>query len=144
MAALKSGADLVYIFCHPSCAPTLKSYSPELIVQPCLVSSSSPSESLEGQALEGNLQGKVVPWLQKLHALIIGPGLSKDPWMLKSAELIMKEAIQRQIPLVLDADACSIFSLKNNISLENSIVVLTPNTREFDNLCEAFVRPQSK
>ena len=41
ISALKVGADLVHIFCEQSAGPIIKSYCPELIVHPYLVSSAS-------------------------------------------------------------------------------------------------------
>lgn len=41
MAALKTGADLVHIFCEESAGTVIKSYSPELIVHPYLISTAS-------------------------------------------------------------------------------------------------------
>lgn len=42
MTALKTGADLVHIFCAPCACSSIKSYSPELIVHPSLTQDSFP------------------------------------------------------------------------------------------------------
>lgn len=65
IAALKLGADLVYVFCSKEAAPVIKSYSPELIVLPVLNDS--------------DVVSKVEPWLPRLNSLIIGPGLGRNP-----------------------------------------------------------------
>lgn len=36
VCVVQMGCDLAYVFCTPSAAPVIKSYSPELIVLPCL------------------------------------------------------------------------------------------------------------
>lgn len=64
ISALKLGADLVHVFCCKSAASTIKSYSPELIVHPLL-------DDINGFS-------KIVPWLDRLHAIVIGPGLGRD------------------------------------------------------------------
>ena len=45
-SALQAGADLAYVFCADGAAPAIKSYSPELIVLPCLLyTSPSPRDA---------------------------------------------------------------------------------------------------
>lgn len=70
ISALKLGADLVYVFCTNDAAPVIKSYSPELIVNPLLS--------------EENAVDKIAPWLERLHSLVIGPGLGRDPGNVKT------------------------------------------------------------
>lgn len=41
MAALRTGVDLVHVFCDQSASFVIKSYSPELIVHPYLISCNS-------------------------------------------------------------------------------------------------------
>lgn len=41
--------------------------------------------------------------LPRLHALVIGPGLSQDKFMLECAERILALAVQAKIPIVIDA-----------------------------------------
>lgn len=65
ISALKLGADLVYVFCCKEAAPIIKSYSPELIVLPILD--------------DADAVKKIEPWLSRLHTLVIGPGLGRDP-----------------------------------------------------------------
>lgn len=67
MSSLKLGADLAYVICFRDAAPVIKSYSPELIVYPFLD---------DPQALS-----KIIPCLERVHSLVIGPGLGRDPGM---------------------------------------------------------------
>merc|ERR1712093_217247 len=45
MASARLGCDLSYVFCEPSAAPTIKSYSPNLMVSPILRSVASISQT---------------------------------------------------------------------------------------------------
>ncbi|XP_052871623.1 ATP-dependent (S)-NAD(P)H-hydrate dehydratase, partial [Anopheles cruzii] len=75
ISALKVGADLVHVFCPQAAAQVIKSYSPELIVHPLLDSN--------------NAIMQIEPWLERLHVLVIGPGLGRDRLILQTvAELI--------------------------------------------------------
>lgn len=64
ISALKVGADLSHVFCTRDAAPVIKSYSPELIVHPLLDAPEAGS--------------KIEPWLDRLHVVLIGPGLGRD------------------------------------------------------------------
>ena len=71
-------------------------------------------------------------WFNRLHILIIGPGLGRDPSTVSQvAEIILKSPL----PMVIDADG--IFVLEQNPTIldgkEN--VILTPNFPEFKRLC---------
>jgi ATP-dependent NAD(P)H-hydrate dehydratase len=86
------------------------------------------------------LEDLVFPWLDRLHALVIGPGLSKDKMMLQSARHIIVYAASKQIPLVIDADACQLLHPEDPITLL-APAILTPNYREFSDICSRFVSP---
>ena len=91
MAALRTGTDLVHIFCEGSAAPTLKAYSPELIVHPYLSSSGAGIKEVD---LAQRLREKVFIWLDRYHTLLIGPGLTRDPKMLWCAGQILHHYTQ--------------------------------------------------
>ena len=42
--------------------------------------------------------------LPKLHALVIGPGLGRDPNVLAAVARVISAARQHKVPLVIDAD----------------------------------------
>ena len=58
ISALKSGADLVHVFCEREAATVIKSYSPELIVHPVLDTE---------YVLE-----EIDSWLPRIHCVVIG------------------------------------------------------------------------
>lgn len=121
ISALKVGADLVHVFCPQAAAQVIKSYSPELIVHPLLDSN--------------NAIIQIEPWLERLHVLVIGPGLGRDRQILQTVSELIKICRQLQKPLVIDADG--LFLITQDISLVKDYygVILTPNAIEF---CRLF------
>ncbi|KAF0697948.1 Aste57867_11401 [Aphanomyces stellatus] len=120
ISALKTGADLCHVFCAPDAAIPIKCYSPELIVHPFL----SPF-----------LVTNVTSVLGRLDALVVGPGLGRDPDILDAAKTIIGAAKARQLPLVLDGDA--LFLVSTDLSLVHGYeqAILTPNIMEYTRLC---------
>jgi ATP-dependent NAD(P)H-hydrate dehydratase len=76
---------------------------------------------------------QVTELMDKLHVLVVGPGLGRCPLVLEATARILGEAQSRNIPLVLDADALWLLTLKPRILLSStstSPIVLTPNAME--------------
>ncbi|KPJ08889.1 Carbohydrate kinase domain-containing protein [Papilio machaon] len=123
ISALKVGADLVHVFCTSSAATVIKSYSPELIVHPLLD--------------QPNAVNDISPWLDRLHAIVIGPGLGRQNKTFEVVSELIKTIKSKSIPLVIDADG--LFLITQNLDIIrnfNSPVILTPNKIEFERLCE--------
>lgn len=113
---------MVHIFCDSSAAIPIKCYSPELIVHPLL---DKPDALIN-----------MTPWLDRLHAIVIGPGLGREAATFKVVSDIIVSIRQRKIPLVIDADG--LFLITDNLDLVkdfNSPIILTPNEMEFQRLC---------
>ncbi|CAH0725178.1 unnamed protein product, partial [Brenthis ino] len=122
ISSLKVGADLAHIFCSKPAAIVIKSYSPELIVHPLLD--------------EPNAIVNISPWLERLHVIVIGPGLGRDKITFEVVEQLIKVIREKQIPLIIDADGLFLITEKPElISNFMSPVVLTPNKIEFERLC---------
>jgi len=68
ISALKSGSDLIHIFCHTDAAIPIKCYSPELMVHPAF-------DTIDNKVL----LDKTVRWFKSMDSLIIGPGLGALP-----------------------------------------------------------------
>ena len=142
MASLKAGADLSFVYCAPEAAIPIKSYSPELIVYPYLPSSNANADS------STMCSARIADTLDRIHALVVGPGLGRDAAVLDSAREIIVAAVSRKrkrpMPVVLDGDALyllaeqpDILASEQHSDLEN--VYLTPNAREFDRLFRSFM-----
>ena len=91
ISALKSGADLVHIFCEKDAGTVIKSYSPELIVHPVL----DQEYGIED----------IEVWLPRLHCVLLGPGLGRNQSTLGRMSLVLEKAKNLNLPIVVDADA---------------------------------------
>lgn len=122
MSAFRAGADLVTIACHPGAAPALKSYSPDLIVDGV-----------------DDIKSYSSPALDHAHAVIVGPGLGRDPSTLHA---IQKALSKDDVVVVMDAD--SLWHVANDTDCRNLVrdvcrnralpVILTPNVMELSRL----------
>lgn len=121
LSALKVGADLVHVFCAKDAAIPIKSYSPELMVHPVLDDPNDPMKLIE-------------PWLERLHVMVIGPGLGRDPRTLDTIEKLIGRCRQLQKPLVLDADSLFLVAQKIDIISDYPGAILTPNVIEFSRI----------
>lgn len=126
-AAQRTGADLGHIICDSQAGNVIKTYSPDLIVHPLF----GPSRSSEdwGEELDGILD--------RMHALVIGPGLGRDGYMQDAARYAIRSARKRDLHLVLDADALWLVSQDPSVVKSYRRAVLTPNVVEFKRLCDA-------
>ena len=77
--------------------------------------------------------------LNRLHVVVIGPGLGRAPHMQSYARLTLSLARERDLYVVLDADA--LYMIQNDPDLIRGYrrAVVTPNVMEFKRLCEAVV-----
>lgn len=121
ISALKVGADLVHVFCCSGAAIPIKSYSPELMVHPVLDDPNDPMKLIE-------------PWLERLHVLVIGPGLGRDPTVFTTIRQLITKCRDLKKPLVLDADALFLISQDLSIISNYPGAILTPNVVEFSRI----------
>jgi ATP-dependent NAD(P)H-hydrate dehydratase len=81
---------------------------------------------------------EVTALMDRLHVLIIGPGLGRCPIVLEATSRIIVEARSRKLPMVLDADALFLLTLETYQRVlhddVNVPVVLTPNAIELKRL----------
>ncbi|PFH51788.1 hypothetical protein AMATHDRAFT_141751 [Amanita thiersii Skay4041] len=126
MSALRLGADLSHVICAPTAASAIKSYSPDLIVHPILREDSSPDK----------VKPELNSLLTRLHVLIIGPGLGREPYMQEFARLALALAREQGMFIVLDADALWMIGQNTSLITGYRRVVLTPNVVEFKRLTE--------
>ncbi|KAJ2158371.1 hypothetical protein GGF46_003819 [Coemansia sp. RSA 552] len=131
--ALRLGNDIAYVVCEKDAASVIKGYSPDLIVNPYLRSVDN-----QGDRTLDQIEQKIVPLLDKLHAVSMGSGLGNDPNMRKSVRRAILAARERKLPIVLDADALALVNETPEIIQGYSNAVLTPNPPEFARLSEAL------
>ncbi|KAI5120435.1 hypothetical protein M0805_009897 [Coniferiporia weirii] len=127
ITAQRVGADLSHVICSPTAAGAIKGYAPDLIVHPILREDKSPE----------SVRSELSALLQRLHVLVVGPGLGREDYMQTFARLAVSIAREQQMYLVLDADA--LFMVGNDPSIIKGYekAVLTPNVVEFKRLSEA-------
>ncbi|XP_017884293.1 ATP-dependent (S)-NAD(P)H-hydrate dehydratase isoform X1 [Ceratina calcarata] len=125
MSALRTGCDLVHIFCVKEASIPLKSYSPEPIVHPVLD---------QYDAIK-----QIRPWLDRLHVIIIGPGLGRDDKIFKTIVELITICREMKKPLVIDADGLFLISQKPDVIKEYPGVILTPNAMEFSRLVKGVL-----
>lgn len=74
--------------------------------------------------------------LDRLHVVVLGPGLGRDSLMQETAAQIIKEVRKRKMPLVVDADGLFLVQNRPDVVHGYASAVLTPNVMEFKRLCE--------
>ncbi|XP_076240779.1 NAD(P)HX dehydratase isoform X2 [Calliopsis andreniformis] len=125
MSALRTGCDLVHIFCVKEASIPLKGYSPDLIVHPVLD---------QYDAIK-----RIRPWLDRLHIIIIGPGLGRDDKIFKTILELISICREIKKPLVIDADGLYLISQKPEILKDYPGAILTPNAMEFSRLVKGVL-----
>ncbi|ODV81902.1 Ribokinase-like protein [Suhomyces tanzawaensis NRRL Y-17324] len=151
------GADLAHVVCERAAAPTIKLYSPDLMVHPYLYELHSPelglasddiallakllvSELLDNKSpvLDSVIDSRVLPKVSSLLArsdmVVVGPGFGRDPLMLKSLVRIIEEIKVLNKPLILDADALFLVAASPQLVQNYPKAILTPNVMEFSRL----------
>lgn len=114
ISALRVGADLVHVFCAKAAAQPIKSYSPDLIVHPVLDRPDAVAE--------------ISKWLDRLHLLVIGPGLSQDAVVMANVRALLATDAIKDKGLVIDADGLALVDYLSTIPGLRGI--LTPNAIE--------------
>jgi ATP-dependent NAD(P)H-hydrate dehydratase len=82
------------------------------------------------------LSGKVASLLDRLHVIVLGPGLGRDFLMQETAAKIIAEVRKREMPLVVDADGLWLVQNQPEVVHGYALAVLTPNVVEFRRLCD--------
>ncbi|KAJ3365304.1 hypothetical protein GGF32_009809 [Allomyces javanicus] len=134
-ASLKLGVDLSHVICDANAGTVIKSYSPELIVHPYLRTEDSVAHR---PASTPDIVHRVTSQLDRFHAIVVGPGLGRDPLILNLLSLILPEIRSRSLPLVLDADALHLVATRPDLIRGYPRAVLTPNIVEYARLCRAL------
>uniref|UniRef100_A0A1I7W6Q5 ATP-dependent NAD(P)H-hydrate dehydratase n=1 Tax=Heterorhabditis bacteriophora TaxID=37862 RepID=A0A1I7W6Q5_HETBA len=75
--------------------------------------------------------------LKRMDAIVLGPGLGRDPSVLPLVLRVIDFVKKTQVPFVIDADG--LWFLHESISSIPALpsAILTPNKIEFSRLCEA-------
>ena len=147
MGALRCGADMATIVCPPCAAPSIKAYSPDVIVRPLLVLSNAASGEGWIGGGDANMNRIVELLATRSHTCVIGPGLGTEEATSQFVmALIERLKIVASPSLRIVLDACAITALCSHVdSLRlggsgfalGEQFVLTPNAVEFQRLCKS-------
>lgn len=139
-AALRTGADLVYIFTPKRVAQAITSYSP-LIIKPKKlagnISTLSPNlivkelDDYDKLILEDVKKIKSI--IPKIDSCVIGPGLGSDNETISTIDTLIRLFVKNKKSLVIDADAINVVG-KNPTIIKNSKTIITPHSGEFKEL----------
>ncbi|KAF8426280.1 Ribokinase-like protein [Tirmania nivea] len=141
------GCDMSHVICDPHASHVIKSYSPNLMVHPYMrsTSASSPSSSTGASISDSEKEkevslalSRIIPLLSRLHVLVIGPGLGRDPIMHSTVAKLILAARERGLAMVFDADALMVIQENPELVRGDKGVVLTPNHAEFAKLCKSL------
>ena len=122
-----------HVICTPGAAAVIKTYSPNLMVHPLMRQSPAPGSS-EKKPDPEQVASTIIDMLSRLHVLVIGPGLGRDPLMHDICSRVLVAARKNKMPVVLDADALAIVIKSPELVMGWREVVLTPNVVEFGRL----------
>ncbi|KAI1310405.1 H-hydrate dehydratase [Xylaria venustula] len=142
MASARLGCDMSHVICTPGAGAVIKTYSPNLMVHP-LMRQSPPPSSTDKEDPE-KVAGGIIDMLPRLHVLVIGPGLGRDPLMQETCAHVLAAARKHKMPVVLDADALAIVIKSPELVMGWREVVLTPNAVEFGRLWKGVFPDQEQ
>ena len=77
---------------------------------------------------------QITPWLDRLHAVVIGPGMGRDARTLQTVELVLRVLLEKQTHTVIDADGLFLVTGKPHLIQGHSNITITPNAAEFTRL----------
>jgi NAD(P)H-hydrate epimerase len=119
MGAHATGMDLVYTAVPESAADGVSVISPSMIVV-----------KMKGERLIPKNIEQLKPFIDKVDAVAVGPGLGLDDETKKATLQLIKEVETRKLPVVVDADALKAFGEKKRKLKVPA--VFTPHSREFE------------
>ncbi|KAI8632269.1 H-hydrate dehydratase [Xylariaceae sp. FL1651] len=145
MASARLGCDMSHVICTPGAGAVIKTYSPNLMVHPLM--RQSPSQASQASSSDTDpthVAAGIIDMLSRLHVLVIGPGLGRDPLMQETCARVLAAARERKMPVVLDADALAIVTKSPELVMGWREVVLTPNVVEFGRLWKGIMPEQQE
>ncbi|MCF2143189.1 MAG: NAD(P)H-hydrate dehydratase [Candidatus Heimdallarchaeota archaeon] len=118
LAALRTGADLVYTCVPTAVAETMRAVSPNLIIR-----------SFQGEFFSESHVPEILDLFKKCDSLVLGPGIGDSSVSLSFVRKLL-EQLPAEKPIVIDADAFK--AVKSNFELlQGKKVFLTPHHGEF-------------
>lgn len=96
-------------------------------------------QSMHAQSSDSSdtIAQSIIQMFSRLHVLVIGPGLGRDPLMQETCIRVLRAARKENIPFVLDADGLYLAQTHPDIVHGYRECILTPNVVEFGRLCKS-------
>jgi hydroxyethylthiazole kinase-like uncharacterized protein yjeF len=118
LAALRTGVDIAYVAAPAKTAHDISSLSPDLI-----------TVKLDGNNLKQSNMSALMPYLEMVDAVAVGPGLGLSPETVDFVKLFIDAVEKTGKPLLLDADGLKAFAkFKRPLKVP---FVLTPHAGEY-------------
>ncbi|KAG6005131.1 hypothetical protein E4U21_000385 [Claviceps maximensis] len=137
MASARLGCDMSHVICTPSAAAVIKTYSPNLMVHPLMRQTPSDDDEKKKPS-PGDVSATIIEMFPRLHVLVIGPGLGRDPLMQDTVSRVIQAAREKKLPVVLDADALQLVQTNPELVRGYKEAILTPNVVEFSRIWDAL------
>ncbi|MFX1559755.1 MAG: NAD(P)H-hydrate dehydratase [Promethearchaeota archaeon] len=118
MAALRTGTDLVSVLVPEPVVSAIRSYSPNLMVS-----------SLGAQILLPEAVETVIEHATRNHVVALGPGLGLNQQTKEAVISIVKQLVEKGVPLVIDADGLKAVA-SSDIRMNPDLTVMTPHWGE--------------
>lgn len=106
------------------------------MVHPYLSDSSNIDSTKISNSIDKTME-KVLSIIDRVHVVVVGPGLGRDKVLLETATRIIQEVRKRSMPLVIDADGLYLVQNNPDVIKGYKHAVLTPNVMEFKRLKSA-------
>jgi len=140
MAALRVGAELLYLCTADEATGPIKSYSPELMVSSVYRHSAlTSSDEAEWTKERDMFVDRMVNLFPRLHALAVGPGLGRHSRVFEAVAKVIEAAREKKLPMIIDADALVLIQQRPDLVKGYREAVLTPNANEYRLISEAVL-----
>lgn len=123
-----------HVICEPGAGAVIKTYSPNLMVHPYM---RQQKNLAQGESID-SVSDTVIAMLDRLHVVVIGPGLGRDPAMQETCARVIEEAKKKNVSFVLDADGLYLAQTRPELVKGYKECILTPNVVEFGRLAKAM------
>lgn len=90
----------------------------------------------KGETID-SVSEQVIGMLDRLHVIVVGPGLGRDPAMQETCARVLEEARKKNISFVLDADGLMLATNRPELVKGYKECILTPNVVEFGRLAKS-------
>jgi len=136
LTSIETKADFFsqsHVICEPSAGAVIKTYSPNLMVHPYMRQEKNMGKDDTIDSISQN----VIAMLDRLHVIVVGPGLGRDPMMQETCARVLTEARKKGVAFVLDADGLYLAQTRPDLVYGYKNCILTPNVVEFGRLAKS-------